>query len=79
MDCPFHDYKRLVVLMAQRDVTYHKFGPLLMEALFDTMLDEINELRVSLGKPPRTKAYFLGKSNNHQNHLQPYDWMRKGS
>lgn len=61
--------------MALRDVTYHKFGPLLMEALFDTMLEEVNELRVKAGLQPRTKAYFLGKSNNIQSHLQPYDWM----
>lgn len=65
--------------MAQRDDTYHKFGPLLMEALFDTMLEEINELRALHSKQPRTKAYFLGKSNNSQNHLDPYDWMEEGS
>lgn len=61
--------------MALRDVTYRKFGPLLMEALFDSMLDEINELRALHSKQPRTKAYFLGKSNNNQNHLEPYNWM----
>lgn len=65
----------MVVLMALRDVVYQKFGPLLMEALFDTMLEEVNELRALHGKQPRTKEYFLGKSNNHQNHLQHYDWM----
>lgn len=64
--------------MPLRDVTYHKWGPLLLEALFDTILDEVNELRVNAGLPPRTKAYFLGKSNNNQNHLQPYDWMETG-
>lgn len=61
--------------MALRDITYQKFGPLLMEALFDAILEELNELRTQAGLPLRTKAYFLGKSNNIQNHLQPYDWM----
>lgn len=65
--------------MAQRDVTYRKFGPLLMEALNDALLEEINELRTIAGLQPRTKAYFLGKSNNNQDHLDPYDWMEEGS
>lgn len=61
--------------MSIRDVTYRKFGPLLLEALIDTLLEEINELRIDAGKQPRTKAYFLGKSNNNQDHLEPYNWM----
>lgn len=66
-------------LMALRDETYQKFGPLLLEALIDSLLEEINELRVNAGLQPRTKAYFLGKSNNNQNHLDPYNWMEEGS
>lgn len=62
--------------MSLRDDTYIKFGPLLMEALFDTMLDEINFLRTANGLPVRTKEYFLGRSNNNQDHLEPYDWMK---
>lgn len=61
--------------MALRDVTYEKFGPLLMEALFDCMLDEINRLRAQLSLPQIPKAEFLGRSNNIQNHLTPYNWM----
>lgn len=61
--------------MAIRDNTYHKFGPLLLEALIDSMLEEVNELRINAGLQPRTKEYFLGKSNNNQNHLDDYDWM----
>lgn len=61
--------------MALRDITFQKFGPLLIEALFDTILEELNELRTNAGLQPRTKAYFLGKANNNQAHLQPYDWM----
>lgn len=64
--------------MALRDNTYAKFGPLLLEALIDSLLEELNELRVLHGLQPRTKAYFLGKSNNNQDHLEPYNWMEEG-
>lgn len=63
--------------MALRDNTYEKFGPLLLEALIDSLLDEINFLRTAMSLQPRTKEYFLGRSNNNQNHLDPYDWMAK--
>lgn len=61
--------------MAIRDDTYEEFGPMLLEALIDTMLDEINFLRTALDLPLRTKEYFLGRSNNNQDHLELYDWM----
>lgn len=61
--------------MALRDNVYEKFGPLLMEALFDTMLDEINELRTRAGLPIRPKEQFLGSAHNNMDHLEPYDWM----
>lgn len=62
--------------MAQRDDVYHKFGPLLLEALVDQLLDEINELRTHAGLPPRPKDAFLGMSNNNLAHLEPYGWMK---
>lgn len=61
--------------MSQRDEAYQRFGPLLLEALIDSMLEEVNELRALLNLPTRTKEGFLGRSNNNQNHLDPYDWM----
>lgn len=63
--------------MALRDETYNKFGPLLLEALFDTILDELNMLRAEHGLPARTKDYFLGRSNNNQSHLEEYNWMQE--
>ena len=60
--------------MALRDNVYKKFGPLLLEALIDKMLDEINELRTHAGKPPRPKEAFLGSAHNHMAHLTEYDW-----
>lgn len=63
--------------MALRDNVYEKFGPLILEALFDTMLDEINELRTRAELPERPKEAFLGSVHNHLNHLEPYDWMNE--
>lgn len=61
--------------MALRDNVFEKFGPILLEALVDNMLEEINELRTHAGLPPRTKEAFLGSAHNHLNHLDLYDWM----
>lgn len=61
--------------MTVRDNTYEEFGPLLLEALTDSLLDEINFLRTAQGLPARTKDYFLSRCNNNQNHLPMYDWM----
>lgn len=65
----------VVVTMAQRDEVYQKFGPLLIEALFDKMLEEINELRTNAGLPERPKDQFLGSAHNNLAHLDHYDWM----
>lgn len=61
--------------MALRDDVYRQFGPVLMEALFDMILDEVNQLRTNAGLPERTKEYFLGRAHNAHAHLPPYDWM----
>lgn len=70
-----HLRERLVVLMALRDNIFEQFGPLLLEALFDKMLDEHNELRTLLNKPPISKEAFLGSAHNHMAHLDLYEWM----
>jgi hypothetical protein len=62
--------------MSLRDNIFQKFGPLLQEALLEMWLEELNELRVALGKQPLTKDYILGKCNNNLNHLDDYDWMK---
>lgn len=64
--------------MSLRDNIYEQFGPLILEALVDNLLEEVNELRTALGKPPRTKEGFLGSTHNHLGHLDPYDWMSNG-
>lgn len=63
--------------MANRDNVYQKFGPLMIEALFDKMLEEVNELRTALNKPVRPKDAFLGSAHNNLSHLVPYDWMQE--
>lgn len=68
----------MVVLMSVRDNVYEKFGPLILEALIDNLLEEINELRTALNLPPRTKEAFLGSAHNHLNHLPDYNWMNEG-
>lgn len=62
--------------MALRDNIFEQFGPLLLEALFDKMLEQHNEVRTRTGLPPIPKEAFLGSTHNHMNHLEPYDWMK---
>lgn len=61
--------------MALRDVTFEKFGPLLLEAICESLLEEINALRIANGLPAETFASFMGTLNNSLNHLTPYGWM----
>lgn len=65
--------------MALRDVTFAKFGPLLMEAIAEELLEYVNELRTRDGLPAVPKAEFLGRLNNNINHLENYDWMDDGT
>ncbi len=63
--------------MAQRDETFQKFGPLLLEGVCIVMLDFHNESRREQGKPEITMQEFLDILNNHLSELQPYDWMQE--
>lgn len=65
----------MVVLMALRDNVYQQFGPLILEALIDNLLEQINILRFHAGLPEMPKEAFLGSAHNHLNHLDPYEWM----
>lgn len=62
-------------MSADRNDTYKKFGPLLLEALTLILLDQINLIRSNLSMPPITKQDLIDSLNNHLNELQPYDWM----
>ncbi len=62
--------------MADRNETFHKFGPLLLEGCCWVLLDYQNELRKEQGMPLLTMADVLLKLENHLSELQPYDWMQ---
>lgn len=61
--------------MALRDEVFHRFGPRLMEAIVDFLLDEVNTLRRNQGMPEITKDEYLTLLNNHASTLPKYDWM----
>lgn len=62
--------------MADRNETYQKFGPILLESVCLVILDQINILRKEQGMKKITEQDVLDNLNNHLNELQPYDWMR---
>jgi len=61
--------------MATRDELFRQFGPLLIEALFDFLLDNVNTLRRNQGMPEITKQEYIDQLSNHITELEPYDWM----
>jgi len=67
----------MVAIMPKRDELFQQFGPLLIEALFDFLLDNVNALRKEQGMPEITKNEYLTLLSNHVTELEPYDWMEK--
>lgn len=63
--------------MAKRDELFRQFGPLLIEAIVDFMLDNVNALRKEQGMPEISKDEYLDQLSNHLSELEPYDWMRE--
>lgn len=63
--------------MADRDETYRKFGPILLESMCLVLLENINELRKEQGMPKITEQDIIDQLNNHLSELQPYDWMQE--
>lgn len=61
--------------MILRDEVFRKFGPLLLEAITDFLLDNVNTLRLEQGMPKITKDEYLTQLLNHVTELEPYDWM----
>jgi len=61
--------------MAQRDELYRKFGPKLLEATTDFLLDNVNALRKEQGMPEIPKDDYLSLLSNHITELPDYDWM----
>lgn len=67
----------MVVLMANRDDIFRKFGPLLFEASVMSLLELINESRRAKGWPEITLQDYYDKVNNHITGLEPYAWMQE--
>lgn len=60
-----------------RDKLYQHFGPMLIEALADIMLDEINILRSGTSLQPRTKQQLINTLKSKHDTLKEYDWMKE--
>lgn len=63
--------------MAQRDDTFQKFGPILLEAACLVIVELQNELRRNQGMPEITEQDVLDLLNNHLAELEPYVWMQE--
>lgn len=58
-----------------RDDLYHKFGPILIEALALIIKDEINLLRAEHSLPERTNQQIMDAMETKLENLTPYDWL----
>ena len=58
-----------------KDQLYHRFGPKLIDALTQVMLDEINRLRKEVGLPPRTSTQAVNAIANKLENIPDYEWM----
>jgi hypothetical protein len=58
-----------------RDELYRYFGPRLIDALAQVMLDEINLLRTKAGLSLRTEQQAIDAIANKLTSIQKYDWM----
>lgn len=61
-----------------REVLYRKFGPLLLEAIVRTVLQEINILRTAQGLPLRTLEQVSDTLNTVVDSLPLHDWQIPG-
>lgn len=67
----------MVVIVAKRDKYYGKFGPRMIEATINTILKEINRLRVEVGLTERTKAEMLNALETEYKSLPDYDFDKE--
>lgn len=58
-----------------REMLYQKFGPKLIDALAQVMLDEINLLRAEVGLPARTGQQVVTAIGNKLENIPDYPWM----
>jgi hypothetical protein len=60
-----------------RDDLYRRFGPKLIDALAQVLLDEVNLLRENAGLPPRSGSQVVDAITNKLEGIPDYDWMNK--
>lgn len=60
-----------------KDELYHRFGPKLIDALTQVMLDEINLLRSEMGLSLRTGQQVIAVIANKLENISDYEWMNK--
>ena len=60
-----------------RDELYHQFGPLLIEALVDILLEEITELAVKSKTMAKTKQQVMDAVDVKFKSFSKYDWMNR--
>jgi len=60
-----------------RETTYRKFGPILLEALCLVILHHVNLLRAEQGLPQISEQDIIDELNNHLSQLAPYEWMKE--
>lgn len=58
-----------------REDLYHKFGPMLIEAVCLVVKDEINLLRVEAGLPVRTNEQLINAIDSKLETIEKYKWM----
>jgi hypothetical protein len=60
-----------------RDDLYRRFGPKLIDALAQVLLDEVNLLRENAGLSPRSGSQVVDAITNKLEGIPDYDWMNK--
>ena len=60
-----------------KEQLYRRFGPKLIDALVQVMLDEINLLRVEHGLVQRNGAQLVNAIANKLENIPDYDWMKE--
>lgn len=62
--------------MMTREQLYQKFGPKLMDALAQVILDEVNILREEVGLTTRNSTQLTDAISNKLENIPDYNWMK---
>ena len=59
-----------------KEELYQRFGPKLIDALTQVILDEVNLLRVEVGLVPRTGEQVVNAIAGKLENIPDYKWMK---